>query len=46
MMIHYPSLEIVPYRINIDNPSSDPLFLEKIKQTNDEVKKLIDDYEL
>jgi len=44
--IHYSSPEIVPSRTNIDNPSSNLMFLEKIKQTNDKVKKLIDDYEL
>lgn len=38
--------EDVPSRITNEMPPSDPSFLEKIKQTNAEVKKLIDDYEL
>lgn len=38
--------EDVPSKITNEMPPSDPSFLEKIKQTNAEVKKLIDDYEL
>ena len=38
--------ENVPSRITNEMPPSDPSFLEKIKQTNAEVKKLVDDFEL
>ena len=38
--------EDVPSKITNEMPPSDPSFLEKMKQTNAEVKKLIDDYEL
>ena len=38
--------EYIPSRITNEMPSSDPSFLEKIKQTNAEVKKLVDDFEL
>lgn len=38
--------EDVPSRITNEMPPSDPLFLEKIKQTNAKVKKLVDDFEL
>ena len=40
------SPEDVPSRITNDMSPSDPLFLEKVKQTNAEVKKLVDDFEL
>lgn len=36
----------VPSRITNEMPPSDPSYLEKIKQTNAEVKKLVDDFEL
>lgn len=36
----------VPSKITNDMSSSDPLFLEKIKQTNVEVQKLMDTFEL
>ena len=38
--------ENVPSRITNEMLPSDPSFLEKIKQTNVEVKKLVDDFEL
>ena len=38
--------EDVPSRITNEMPPSDPSFLETIKQTNAEVKKLVDDFEL
>ena len=38
--------EDVPSRITNDMSPSDPLFLEKIKQTNAEVQKLMDAFEL
>lgn len=38
--------EDVPSRITNEMPPSDPSFLEKIKQSNAEVKKLVDDFEL
>ena len=38
--------EYIPSRITNEMPSSDPSFLEKIMQTNAEVKKLVDDFEL
>ena len=40
------SPEDVPSRITHDMSPSDPLFLEKIKQTNVEVQKLMDAFEL
>ena len=40
------SPEDVPSRITNDMSPSDPLFLEKIKQTNAEVQKLMDAFEL
>ena len=38
--------EDIPSRITNDMSPSDPLFLEKIKQTNAEVQKLMDAFEL
>lgn len=38
--------EDIPSKITNDMLPSDPSFLEKIKQTNVEVKKLVDDFEL
>ena len=38
--------EYIPSRITNEMPPSDPSYLEKIKQSNAEVKKLVDDFEL